>query len=277
MKFTKMQGCGNDYVYVNCFNETIDDRPALSRLVSNRNFGIGSDGLICICPSKIADFKMDMYNADGSASPMCGNGIRCVGKYVFDKGLTDKTRLTVESGGSVKSLELFIENGTVKTVRVGMGAPEMRPQYIPIAEHGRSFIDRAVIVGDDEYHLTALSVGNPHAVVFVNNVDELNLESLGPRFEKHPLFPDRVNTEFVQIIDNKTLKARVWERGSGETLACGTGATAILVAAALCGHTENCATICLPGGELFIEWNRTKNELYMTGPAVTVFDGELYI
>ncbi|MEG1166178.1 MAG: diaminopimelate epimerase, partial [Oscillospiraceae bacterium] len=151
MKFTKMQGCGNDYVYVNCFNETIDDRPALSRLVSNRNFGIGSDGLICICPSKIADFKMDMYNADGSASPMCGNGIRCVGKYVFDKGLTDKTHLTVESGGSVKSLELFIENGTVKTVRVGMGAPEMRPQYIPIAEHGRSFIDRAVIVGDDEY------------------------------------------------------------------------------------------------------------------------------
>ncbi len=277
MRFTKMQGCGNDYVYVNCFEEKIEDRPALSRLVSNRNFGVGSDGLICICPSDIADFKMDMYNADGSYSPMCGNGIRCVGKYAFDKGLTDKTKITVETGGSIKTLELNIKNGQVTSVRVDMGSPELRPQYIPIAEHGRDFINRSVIVVDEEYFVTAVNVGNPHAVVFVDDVDALDLKNLGPRFENHPLFPERVNTEFVQVIDKSTLKMRVWERGSGETLACGTGATASLVAAVLCGHTENAATLKLLGGELFIEWDRNANKLYMTGPAVTVFDGQLYL
>lgn len=277
MRFTKMQGCGNDYVYVNCFEEKIEDRPALSRLVSNRNFGVGSDGLICICPSDIADLKMDMYNADGSYSPMCGNGIRCVGKYAFDKGLTDKTKITVETGGSIKTLELNIENGQVTSVRVDMGSPELRPQYIPIAEHGRDFINRSVIVVDEEYFVTAVNVGNPHAVVFVDDVDALDLKNLGPRFENHPLFPERVNTEFVQVIDKSTLKMRVWERGSGETLACGTGATASLVAAVLCGHTENAATLKLLGGELFIEWDRNANKLYMTGPAVTVFDGQLYL
>jgi len=277
MKFTKMHGCGNDYVYVNCFEETVDDRPGLARFVSNRNFGIGSDGLICICPSDDADFKMDMYNLDGSYSPMCGNGIRCVAKYVFDKGLTDKTTITVETGGSVKTLDLNIEDGKVKTVRVDMGSPELRPQFIPIAEHGRNFINRSVIVDQDEYFVTALSVGNPHAVVFVSNVDEIDIKTLGPKFENHPLFPERVNTEFVQIVDKNTLKMRVWERGSGETLACGTGSTASLVAAALNGHTENSATIQLLGGELFIEWDRDKNKVYMTGPAVIVFDGELYI
>ena len=277
MRFTKMQGCGNDYVYVNCFEEKIEDRPALSRLVSNRNFGVGSDGLICICPSDIADLKMDMYNADGSYSPMCGNGIRCVGKYAFDKGLTDKTKITVETGGSIKTLELNIENGQVTSVRVDMGSPELRPQYIPIAEHGRDFINRSVIVVDEEYFVTAVNVGNPHAVVFVDDVDALDLKNLGPRFENHPLFPERVNTEFVQVIDKSTLKMRVWERGSGETLACGTGATASLVAAVLCGHTENAATLKLLGGELFIEWDRNANKLYMAGPAVTVFDGQLYL
>ena len=277
MKFTKMHGCGNDYVYVNCFEETVDDRPGLARFVSNRNFGIGSDGLICICPSDVADFKMDMYNLDGSYSPMCGNGIRCVAKYVFDKGLTDKTTITVETGGSVKTLDLNIEDGKVKTVRVDMGSPELRPQFIPIAEHGRNFINRSVIVDQDEYFVTALSVGNPHAVVFVPNVDEIDIKTLGPKFENHPLFPERVNTEFVQIVDKNTLKMRVWERGSGETLACGTGSTASLVAAALNGHTGNSATIQLLGGELFIEWDRDKNKVYMTGPAVIVFDGELYI
>lgn len=277
MKFTKMHGCGNDYVYVNCFEETVDDRPGLARFVSNRNFGIGSDGLICICPSDVADFKMDMYNLDGSYSPMCGNGIRCVAKYVFDKGLTDKTTITVETGGSVKTLDLNIEDGKVKTVRVDMGSPELRPQFIPIAEHGRNFINRSVIVDQDEYFVTALSVGNPHAVVFVSNVDEIDIKTLGPKFENHPLFPERVNTEFVQIVDKNTLKMRVWERGSGETLACGTGSTASLVAAALNGHTGNSATIQLLGGELFIEWDRDKNKVYMTGPAVIVFDGELYI
>ena len=277
MKFTKMQGCGNDYVYVNCFDEKVDDRPALARLVSNRNFGIGSDGLICICPSDAADFKMDMYNLDGSQAQMCGNGIRCVGKYVYDKGMTDKTCITVESGDVIKTLELNVEDGKVKTVRVDMGSPELRPQFIPIAEHGKNFINRSVVVGEEEYFVTAVSVGNPHAVIFVSNVDKVDIAALGPKFENHPLFPERVNTEFVEVIDRNTLKMRVWERGSGETLACGTGATASLVAAVLCGHTENCAKIRLLGGELLIEWDRENNKLYMTGPAVTVFDGELYI
>ena len=277
MKFTKMQGCGNDYVYVNCFEETVSDRPEFAREVSNRNFGIGSDGLICVCPSDVADFKMDMYNLDGSSSPMCGNGIRCVGKYVFEKGMTDKTRITVETGGSIKTLNLNVEDGKVKTVRVDMGSPELRPQYIPIAEHGRNFINRSVIVGNEEYFVTAVSVGNPHAVVFVKDVDALDLKTIGPKFENHPLFPERVNTEFIEVIDKNTLKMRVWERGSGETLACGTGATASLVAAALNGHTGNSATIRLLGGELFVEWDRENNKLYLTGPAVTVFDGELYI
>lgn len=277
MKFTKMQGCGNDYVYVNCFENEIPDRPELSRIVSNRNFGIGSDGLICICPSKTADFKMDFYNADGSNAQMCGNGIRCVGKYVFDKGMTDKKKLTVETGSGIKTLDLNVEDGCVKTVRVNMGSPELRPQFIPIAEHGRNFINRSVIVGNEEFFVTALSVGNPHAVVFVKDVDALDLKTLGPKFENHPLFPERVNTEFIEVIDKNTLKMRVWERGSGETLACGTGATASLVAAALCGHTGNSATVRLLGGELFIEWDRENNKLYMTGPAVTVFDAELYI
>jgi len=277
LKFTKMQGCGNDYVYVNCFDEKVDDRPALARLVSNRNFGIGSDGLICICPSDTADYKMDMYNLDGSQAQMCGNGIRCVGKYVYDKGMTDKTCITVESGDVIKTLELNVEDGKVKTVRVDMGSPELRPQFIPIAEHGKNFINRSVVVGEEEYFVTAVSVGNPHAVIFVSNVDKVDIAALGPKFENHPLFPERVNTEFVEVIDRNTLKMRVWERGSGETLACGTGATASLVAAVLCGHTENCTKIRLLGGELLIEWDRENNKLYMTGPAVTVFDGELYI
>jgi diaminopimelate epimerase len=277
MKFTKMQGCGNDYVYVNCFEEKVDDRPELARLVSNRNFGIGSDGLICICPSETADFQMDMYNMDGSQAQMCGNGIRCVGKYVFDNGMTDKTTLTIETGAGIKTLQLNVEDGRVKTVRVDMGSPELRPQYIPIAEHGKSFINRQVIVGLDEYFVTAVSVGNPHAVIFVPDVDKIDIRVLGPKFENHPLFPERVNTEFVELIDKNTLKMRVWERGSGETLACGTGATAALTAAVLCGHVENSAKIRLLGGELFIEWDRENNKLYMTGPAVIVFDGELYI
>lgn len=276
MKFTKMHGSGNDYVYVNCFEEEIADRSAFAVKVSNRNFGVGSDGLICICPSVVADFQMDMYNADGSAAQMCGNGIRCVAKYVYDKGLTDKTELTVETRSGIKTLRLNIEGGAVQSVRVDMGSPELRPQYIPIAEHGRNFINRSVIVGEEEYFVTAVSVGNPHAIVFVPDVDALDLAVLGPRFENHPLFPERVNTEFVQVIDRNTLKMRVWERGSGETLACGTGATATLVASALNGHTGNTATIRLKGGDLFIEWDRENDRLYMTGPAVTVFDGELY-
>lgn len=277
MKFTKMQGCGNDYVYVNCFEEEVGDRPELSRRISNRNFGIGGDGLICICPSDKADFKMDMYNADGSSSAMCGNGIRCVGKYVFEKGMTDKKVITVESGGAVKTLWLNVEEGRVVSVRVNMGAPELRPQFIPLAEHGKDFINRSVIVVDEEFFVTAVNVGNPHAVVFVEDADAIDVLRLGPAFENHPLFPERVNTEFVQVIDRQTLKMRVWERGSGETLACGTGAAASLVAGALCGYTDNEATVRVLGGELEIEWDRDSGLLYMTGPAVTVFDGELYL
>lgn len=277
MKFTKMQGCGNDYVYVNCFEETINDRPEMARIVSNRNFGIGSDGLICICPSEIADFKMDMYNMDGSYSPMCGNGIRCVGKYVYDRGMTDKTELKIESGGAIKTLRLNLSGGKVESVRVDMGEPELRPQLIPIAEHGKNFINRSVIVVDEEYFVTALSVGNPHAVVFVDDADSVNVASLGPRFENHPLFPEKCNAEFVQVIDGKTLKMRVWERGSGETMACGTGASAALVASVLCGHTGNSVTVELLGGELFIEWDKSTNHVFMTGPAKTVFDGELFL
>lgn len=276
MKFTKMQGCGNDYVYVNCFEETVDDRPLLARRVSNRNFGVGADGLICICPSDTADFRMDMYNADGSHAEMCGNGIRCVGKYVYDKGLTDKTSLVVESGGKNRFLELQVENGRVSAVRVDMSEPELRPQFIPVAEHGKNFINKSVIVVDKEYFVTALNVGNPHAVVFLDDVDSLELETIGPRFENHPLFPERVNTEFVKVVDRNTLQMRVWERGSGETLACGTGATASAVAAILNGHTDNTVKVLLRGGELTVEWDREKNHLYLTGPAVTVFDGELY-
>lgn len=277
MKFTKMQGCGNDYVYVNCFEETVDDRPAFARFVSNRNFGVGSDGLICICPSDKADFQMDMYNLDGSHAEMCGNGIRCVAKYVYDRGMTDKKTITVESGSSVKTLDLNVEDGKVVSVRVDMGEPELRPQFIPIAEHGRNFINKPVVVGNDEYFVTAVNVGNPHAVVFVDDVDAFDVAGIGPKFENHPLFPEKVNAEFVQVVDRETVKMRVWERGSGETMACGTGATACAFAAILNGLTEKRVKVILKGGELLIEWDKDKNRLYMTGPAVTVFDGELYI
>ena len=278
MKFTKMQGCGNDYVYVNCFEEQIADRPALARFVSDRHFGVGSDGLICICPSSLADFQMDMYNLDGSQAQMCGNGIRCVGKYVYDHGMTTKRELTVESHGAVKELRLIPgADGKIESVRVDMGAPELRPQFIPIAEHGTSFINRPVVVDGREFLLTCLSVGNPHAVTFVDDVAKFDLEKWGPKFENHPLFPEKINAEFVQVLNKNTLRMRVWERGCGETLACGTGATATMAAASLCGYVGESATVHLLGGDLLIEWDKKGNRLYMTGPAVTVFDGELYL
>ena len=237
MKFTKMQGCGNDYIYVNCFAENVEDRPALARKISDRHFGIGGDGLICIDRSDVADFKMDMYNADGSHGKMCGNGIRCVAKYVYDNGMTDKTELTVETGSGVKTLQLQVEDGKVSTVRVCMGSPEFRPAQIPMKAEGENFIMRPIEVCGKRWDVTAVSMGNPHAVVFVDNVDWLNLEEIGPAFENHPMFPERVNTEFVQVVDEHTLKMRVWERGSGETLACGTGSSASLAAAVVCGKS----------------------------------------
>lgn len=279
MKFTKMQGAGNDYVYVNCFSENLpeQERAALARRVSNRNFGVGSDGLICICPSDKADFRMDMYNADGSRSAMCGNGVRCVGKYVHDKGLTDKTELTVETGAGIKTLSLHLENGTVSAVTVDMGSPHFEPAEIPLLADGESFVRRPVTVDGREYPVTALSVGNPHAVIFTDeDVDAIDLADIGPKFENHPLFPERTNTEFVNMMQDGSMKVRVWERGSGETLACGTGATAVLAAAAVCGYSGDEADVHMRGGTLHIRWDREKNLLYMTGPAVFVFDGELF-
>lgn len=277
MKFTKMHGIGNDYVYVNCFDETIENKSNLAIRVSNRNFGIGSDGLICICPSDKADFRMEMYNADGSISAMCGNGIRCVGKYVYDKGLTDKAQITVETLSGIKTLWLNVEGNTVKTVRVDMGMPIFTPDYIPVLTDGKEFIKKTIEVCGITWEMTALSVGNPHAVIFIDeDVDLLALDELGPHFETLSIFPERVNTEFVNVLDNGILKMRVWERGSGETMACGTGATAVVAAASMCGYCGDSAIVKLRGGDLFIEWDKAENKLYMTGPAETVFDGVLY-
>ena len=273
MKFTKMQGLGNDYVYVNCFEETIANPSELAIRVSNRNFGVGSDGLIMINPSKAADFEMEMYNADGSRGEMCGNGIRCVGKYVYDYGLTDKTVVTVETLGGIKTLHLTVENGKVKYVKVDMGSPRLVPEQIPIIAEGENVINAPITVDDQEYYMTGVSMGNPHIVVYLDNVKDLEIEKIGPKFENHERFPNRINTEFARVIDRQTVEMRVWERGSGETLACGTGACAVAVASILNGLTDDKVTIKLLGGDLLIEWNRETNTVYMTGPAEVSFDG----
>lgn len=277
MKFTKMQGIGNDYVYVNCFHENIENPSEVSRRISDRHFGIGSDGLILIKPSKKADFEMEMYNADGSQGAMCGNGMRCVGKYVYDYGLTDKTRISVDTKSGIKYLDLTVENKKVKLVRVNMGAPVLEAKAIPMIYEGENVISQPFNVGQDIYEITAVSMGNPHAVVYVENVKNMPLEEIGPKFEKHTAFPESVNTEFVRVIDRKTLEMRVWERGSGETLACGTGACAVAVASVLNGYTEDEVTVRLLGGDLKIFWDRAENLVYMTGPAEIVFEGEIEI
>lgn len=275
MKFVKMHGAGNDYVYVDCFKEDIEDRTELARRLSDRHFGVGGDGLICICPSEVADVKMDMYNLDGSQGKMCGNGIRCVAKYAYEHGYARGEEMTVETLSGVKTLWLETGNGIVKSVKVCMGSPEFQPEKIPVLDGGEDFILRPVTVAGKRWLVTCLSVGNPHAVVFVEDVDSLDLVAIGPQFENNPLFPDKINTEFAQVIDRDTIKMRVWERGSGETLACGTGATATLCAACVCGKTGPSAKLLLLGGELKIEWDRNENLLYMTGPAEYVFKGEL--
>lgn len=277
MKFTKMQGLGNDYVYVNCFQEKIENPVETAIKVSNRNFGIGSDGLIMINPSKVADCEMEMYNADGSRSEMCGNGIRCVGKYVYDYGIAKKERISVETLAGIKYLDFTIENDKVKLVKVDMGSPELVPANIPVVADGDSAIDEPIVVDDVEYRMTCVSMGNPHAVVYIDDVKGLDIEMVGPKFENHERFPRRVNTEFVRVIDRNTVEMRVWERGSGETLACGTGACAVAVASILNGHTENKVTVKLLGGDLFIEWDRKANRVYMTGPAEVSFDGEIQL
>ena len=277
MKFTKMQGLGNDYVYVNCFEEKIENPSEVAIKVSNRNFGIGSDGLIMINPSKVADCEMEMYNADGSRSEMCGNGIRCVGKYVYDYGLTDKTSISVETLAGIKYLDFTIQDGKVKLVKVDMGSPELHPDNIPVVAEGDTVIDESITVDGQEYRMTCVSMGNPHAVVYIDDVKGLDINQIGPRFENHERFPKRVNTEFVKVLDRNTVEMRVWERGSGETLACGTGACAVAVACILNGLTEDKVTVKLLGGDLQIEWDRTNNKVYMTGPAEVSFDGEIQL
>ncbi len=283
MKFTKMQGCGNDYVYVNGFTEKIsaEEKPELVRELSNRHFGIGGDGVIFINPSDNADFEMEMFNADGSRSEMCGNGIRCVAKYVYDKGLTDKVHISIVSAGQIKYLDLTVtkenasDRGTVSLVRVNMGSPVLDPALIPVEAAGEQVVDSPILVEDKEYRMTCVSMGNPHAVIFTAGVKELDLEKLGPKFENHKRFPRRTNTEFVEIIDRQTVFMRVWERGTGETLACGTGCCATAVACVLNNLTDDRITVKLLGGELLIEWDRERNLVFMTGPAVTVFEGEI--
>lgn len=275
MKFTKMQGLGNDYVYVNCLKEKIADPPELARRISDRHFGVGSDGLIMINPSDKADFEMEMYNADGSRAEMCGNGIRCVGKYVYDYGLTDKTQISVETLAGIKHLDLTVENGKVTLVKVDMGQPVFEPDRIPVKAEGSMVVNEPLEVDGKEYRMTCISMGNPHAVIFVDqDVRELPLEEIGPSFENHERFPKRINTEFVRVIDRHTAQMRVWERGSGETLACGTGTCAAAAACVLNGLTEDEVTVHLLGGDLYIKWDRKKNTIYMTGPAEIVFEGE---
>lgn len=279
MKFTKMQGCGNDYVYVNGFVEKIESeaKPDIVRRLSDRHFGIGGDGVIFINPSEIADFEMEMFNADGSRSQMCGNGIRCVAKYVYDYGLTDKTSLTIESYGAIKYIDLTVENGKVSLVKVNMGAPILRAEEVPVVSENEQVVDEEIEVEGKLYRMTCVSMGNPHAIVFMDDVKKLDIEKVGPFFENHKRFPERVNTEFVKVLDRNTVEMRVWERGTGETLACGTGCCAIAVACCLNGLTDNRVTVKVLGGELLCEWDREENLVYMTGPAVSVFDGEIEI
>lgn len=284
MKFTKMHGCGNDYVYVDCTKEVIPDIAATAVRVSDRHFGIGSDGLILIKSSEVADFEMDMYNADGSRGKMCGNGIRCVAKYVYDHGLTNKTEITVDTQAGIKTLQLTVCDGKVSKVRVDMGEPVLIPQEIPVKasvlgladDRREAIVTQPFTVANSSYDITCVSMGNPHCITFIDeDVRSFPLESIGPLFEKHELFPEGVNTEFVNIIDKEHLRMRVWERGSGETLACGTGACAVAVASYLNGFTGRNVDIELMGGHLEIAYDEATNHVFMTGPATEVFSGEI--
>lgn len=279
MNFTKMHGCGNDYVYVDCTTQDLPNASDIAIKVSDRHFGIGSDGLILIKSSDKADFFMEMYNLDGSRGQMCGNGMRCVGKYVYDHGLTDKTHITVDTLAGIKYLDLNVENGKVASVRVNMGSPILEAKKIPVVveQATEAVINEPITVDGITYSMTCVSMGNPHAIIYVDDTDSLELEKIGPGFEHHPKFPERTNTEFIQVLDRKHLKMRVWERGSGETLACGTGACASLVASVLNDVSDTKATIHLLGGDLQIEWNREENIVYMEGPATTVFEGTIEI
>ncbi len=279
MKFTKMQGCGNDYVYVDGAKENLpkEKKPEIVRFLSDRHFGIGGDGVIFVNPSDEADFEMEMYNMDGTRSEMCGNGIRCVAKFVYDKGLTDKTSISIISGGSVKYLDLNVENGKVSKVKVNMGSPILKAADIPVIadDAEQEVIAEKIEVAGKTYEMTCVSMGNPHAVVFMDDVAGLAIEEVGPFFENHERFPNRTNTEFIKLIDDSHIEMRVWERGTGETLACGTGTCAAVVACVLNGLTGDEVEVKLLGGTLKIKWDREENLVYMTGPATTVFEGEI--
>ena len=277
MKFTKMQGIGNDYVYVDCFQETVNNPSAVAKFVSDRHFGIGSDGLILVKPSDVADCEMDMYNLDGSQGAMCGNGIRCVAKFAYDRGIVHQKNISVATKSGIKYLELTVKNNKVSSVKVNMGSPILNAKTIPVVSEKEQVINEPLIVNGKTYHITAVSMGNPHAIVYMDDVENLDIAEIGPAFENHINFPDRINTEFVKVIDRHTLQMRVWERGSGETLACGTGACAVAVASTLNGLVDEDVpvTVKLLGGNLEILWNRQENLVYMTGPATTVFEGEI--
>ena len=282
LDFTKMHGCGNDYVYIDCIKDLYDipDRSVLSQKISDRHFGVGSDGLIFINPSKKADFEMEMYNADGSRAQMCGNGIRCVAKYVYDHGYTDKTEFTIESYGSIKQISVFAENGCAKTVTVDMGEPILTASDIPVISVGETVISGPIYIDGQPYKMTCVSMGNPHAVIFTDlpdsngfDLSSFEIEKIGPLFENHVRFPQRTNTEFVRVIDRSHIEMRVWERGAGETLCCGTGCCASVVACVLNDRTDTEVNVSVTGGELSIKWDRKSNHIFMTGPAETVFTG----
>lgn len=278
MKFTKMHGIGNDYIYVNCMKETVEEPSKLAVKLSDRHFGVGSDGLILIRQSKKADFEMEMYNADGSRGEMCGNGIRCVGKYVYEKGLTDKTSVSIETLAGIKQLELIVKDQKVAEVCVEMGKPKFAADKIPVISDLKEVINSPLTVNGKEYLVTCVSVGNPHCVVFLKeDVRELDIKAIGPFFENHKNFPKRINTEFINVLDEKTLRMRVWERGSGETMACGTGACAAAAAAIVNGLTKEDVTVHLLGGDLTIKWNRKEDRIYMTGEAAEVYEGEIFV
>ena len=275
-KFTKMHGLGNDYVYMDAINQKIENRSELAKKLSNRNFGVGSDGLILICESKVADFKMQMFNSDGSEAEMCGNGIRCVGKFVYDKKMTNKDVVTIETLAGIKTLKLTIKNEKVEKVKVDMGEPILEPEKIPVMSNENPVKNLILKIQDRDFTFTCVSMGNPHAITFINeDVKEFDIEKYGIPVETNEVFPKKTNVEFINIIDKNNIKMRVWERGAGETLACGTGACASTVASFLNGYTDRNVTVELLGGNLEIEWNKDDNHVYMTGPATTVFEGEL--
>lgn len=274
MRFTKMHGIGNDYIYVNCFAETVTDPAALAVRMSRPHFGVGSDGLVLIEPCDTADFRMRIFNADGSESEMCGNATRCIGKYVYERGLTDKTEVTLMTGGGLKVLHLNVEGGRVVSVRTDMGEPELSPALIPADFPGDAVISRPLHVDGADWRVTCVSMGNPHCVTYVDDPAQIDLPRLGPLFEHHPAFPRRTNTEFAAVLDRQHIRMRVWERGAGETLACGTGACAVLVASVLNGLCDREVTMHLRGGDLLLRWSEEDNHVYQQGPAAFVFDGE---